>query len=146
MAEAQMRADMKTLMSRLIQADSSFAGYETAPNATPLVDTRTTGMAPTFSGENKDWLEWSFEFTAHMESASAISIEALCWASMEDNPIRAAAARTRGFEDYNPQLNLALALLCKGSTLLTRKNTEVNHGLRVWQGLGQRWTKMLRSV
>ena len=53
----------------------------------PLVDTRTIGKAPTFTGEHKDWPEWSFQFTAYMESANPKSIEALRWAAMEDKQI-----------------------------------------------------------
>ena len=59
--------------------------------AAPLVDTRTIGKAPTFTGEHKDWPEWSFQFTAYMGSANPKSIEALRWAAMQDAKITAAA-------------------------------------------------------
>ena len=39
------------------------------------------------------------------------------------------------FEDHNRQLYVALALLCRGSVLVTVKNTEVNNGLEAWRGL-----------
>ena len=39
------------------------------------------------------------------------------------------------FEEHSPQLFFALALLCKGSALVTVKNTEVNDGLKAWRGL-----------
>ena len=91
-----------------------------------LVDTRTIGKAPTFTGERKDWLEWSFQFIACMRSANPKSIEALR---------RAAMVVKQSFEEHNHQLYLALALLCRGSALVTVKNTEVNNGLEAWRGL-----------
>ena len=33
------------------------------------VDTRTIGQAPTFTGEHKDWPEWSFQFTVYMKES-----------------------------------------------------------------------------
>ena len=69
MAEAQMRADMEVLRARLIQTEQALldtrhqvAGVPRA--AAPLVDTRTIGKAPAFTGEHKDWPEWSLQFTA----------------------------------------------------------------------------------
>ena len=52
---------------------------ESTPKATtaPPVDTRTIGKAPIFTGEHKDWPEWSFQFTAYMGSAKPKSSEAL---------------------------------------------------------------------
>ena len=58
-----------------------------------------------------------------MRSANPKSIEALRWAATEENPNKAAAARTQSFEDHNHQLCLALALLCKESVLETMKHT-----------------------
>ena len=49
-------------------------------------------------------------------------MEVLRWAAMS-------------FGEHNAQLYLALALLCKGSALVTVKNTEVNNGLEAWRGL-----------
>ena len=70
-----------------------------------------------------------------MGSASHMSIEALRWAAMADGKITAAAVVQQSFEEHNAQLYLALALLCKGSALVTVKNTEVNNGLEAWRGL-----------
>ena len=41
----------------------------------------------------------------------------------------------QSFEDHNPQLYSAFALLCRESALVTVKNTEVNNGLEAWRGL-----------
>ena len=49
-------------------------------------DTRTIGKAPSFTGEHKDWSEWSFQLTDYMGSANPKSIEALQWPAMEKNP------------------------------------------------------------
>ena len=54
---------------------------------------------------------------------------------MADGKITAAAVVQQSFEEHNAQLYLALALLCKGSALVTVKNTEVNNGLEAWRGL-----------
>ena len=43
--------------------------------------------------------------------------------------------KTQSFEDHNLHLYLALALLCKGSALVTVTSTEVNNGLEVRRGL-----------
>ena len=51
------------------------------------------------------------------------------WAAMEDDKIRAAAVTQQSSDEHNPQLYVALALLCKGGALVTAKNTEVNNGL-----------------
>ena len=136
MTEAQMRADMEALMARLIQTEQALMDTRqqvaAVPKVTaPLVDTRTIGKAPTFTGEHKDW---PFKFTAYMGSANPRSIEALRWAAMEEDKITAAAVVKQSFEEHNPQLYLALALLCRGSTLVTVKNTEVNNGLEAWRG------------
>ena len=57
------------------------------------------------------------------------------WAAMEEDKITASAVVKQSFEEHNPQLYLALALLCKESALVTVKNTEVNNGLEAWRGL-----------
>ena len=85
--------------------------------------TRTVGKAPTLTGEQKDWPERSFQITAFMGSANPKSIEALRWAAMEEDKITAAAVVKQSFEDHNPQLCLALTLLCEGSALVTVQNT-----------------------
>ena len=86
--------------------------------AARLVDTRTIGKAPTFSGEHKDWPDWSFQCTAYMGSANPKSIEAPRWAAMEETQIAAEALRTRGFEKPDPQLCFAFALF-----VVQRKHT-----------------------
>ena len=56
------------------------------PKATaPLVDTRTIGKAPTFTGKHKDWSGWPFPFTAYMGSANSQSLEALRWTATEED-------------------------------------------------------------
>ena len=57
-----------------------------------------------------------------MGSADPKSIEAMRWAAMEEDKITAAAVAQQSFEEHNAQLYLALALLCKGSALVTMKN------------------------
>ena len=96
MTEAQMRADMEALMARLVQTERALidARQQVAavPKVTaPLVDTRTIGKAPTFTGEHKVWPEWSFQFTAYMGSANPMSIEALRWVAMEEDKVTVAA-------------------------------------------------------
>ena len=49
--------------------------------------------------------------------------------------ITAAAVVQQSFEEHKAQLYVALALLCKGSALVTVKNTEVSNGLEAWRGL-----------
>ena len=95
MTDDQTRSDM-ALMTRLVQIERALMDTRqqiaAAPKAAaPLVDTRTIGTAPTFTGEHKDWPEWSFQFTACMGSANHKSIEALRWAAMQDDKITAAA-------------------------------------------------------
>ena len=69
-----------------------------------------------------------------MGSANPKSVGALRWAAMKEDKITAAAEVKQSFECHNPQLHLALALLCTGSALVTVENTEVNNGLEVWRG------------
>ena len=76
-----------------------------------------------------------FQFVAYMGSANHKSIEAMRSAAMEDDKITAAAVTQQSFDEHNTQLYLALALLCKGSALVTVKSTEVNNGLEAWRGL-----------
>ena len=64
-----------------------------------------------------------------------MSIEALRWTAMEESQIAAAAVRAHRSQEHTLQLHLALALSCKGSVLVTVKNTEVNNGLEAWRGL-----------
>ena len=85
-----------------------------APKAAALlVDTRTTGKAPTFTGEHKDWPEWSFQFTAYMGSANPKSIEALRWAAMADDKI----TEFRGAQCSTvPGLSTAVQGKCTGNS------------------------------
>ena len=124
MTDDQIRSDMEALMTRLVQTEGALMDTRrqiaAAPKAAaPLVDTRTIGKAPTFTGEHKDWPESSFQFTAYMGSANPKSIEALRWAAMADGKITAAAVVQQSFEEHNAQMYLALALLCKGRALVT---------------------------
>ena len=140
MTDDQIRSDMEELMTLLVQTERALMDTRQqiagAPKAAaPLVDTRTIGKAATFTGNHKDWPEWSFQFTANMGSATPKSIEALRWAAMADAKITATAVVQQSFEEHNAQLYLALALLCKESALVTVKNTEVNNGLEAWRGL-----------
>ena len=67
MTEAQMRADM--LMARLIQRERALGGYATASrscaegHSTTRGRTNTWTNSPRFTGEHKDWPEWSFQFS-----------------------------------------------------------------------------------
>ena len=126
-----MRADLEALVARALM--DTRQQVAAVPKVTaPFVDTRTIGKAHTFTGEHEDWPEWSLQFTAYMRSANPKSIVALRCVAMEEDKITAAAAVKQSFEDHNPQLYVALALLCKGSALVTMKNTEVNNGLEAW--------------
>ena len=85
----QIRSDMEALMTRLVQTERVLKDTRqqiaAAPKAAaPVVDTRTIGKAPPFTGEHQDWPEWSFQFNAYMGSANPRSIEALRWAAMAD--------------------------------------------------------------
>ena len=108
MTEAQMGADMAALMARLVQTESALLDTRqqiaAVPKSSPLVDTRTIGKAPTFTGEHKDWPEWSFQFVAYMGSANPKSIEAMRWAAMEDEKITAAAVTQQSFDEDTAQL------------------------------------------
>ena len=50
-----------------------------------------------------------------------------------EKTVTAMATIEQSLEEHDRQLYLALALLCKGSVLVTVKNTEVNNGLEAWQ-------------
>ena len=58
-----------------------------------LADTQTIGKGPALTGDHKDWLEWSFQFTACMGSANS---QEGCGtvASMEEDMIKAAVVNT----------------------------------------------------
>ena len=77
MTDAQMRSDMEALMTRVVHTERALMDTRqqvaAVPKvAAPLVDTRTIGKAPTFTGEHKEWPEWSYQFTAYMESANRV--------------------------------------------------------------------------
>ena len=72
-------------------------------------------------------------------SANPKSIETLRWLATEEDTITVAAVVNQSFEDHNPQLYFALALLCTGSAVVTVKNTEVNDGLAAWRGLNAKY-------
>ena len=87
-------------MARLVQTERALIDtrqqVEAVPKVTvPFVDTGTIGKAPTFTGEHKDWPEWSFQFTAYIGSANPWPTEALRWAAMEEDKIRVAAVVNR---------------------------------------------------
>ena len=103
--------------------------------AAPLVDTRTVGKSPTFTGEHKEWSEWSFQFTAYMGSANPKSIEAMRW-------LRCRMASLQPQRSCNRVLRCTMLngtwpwyCCAKGSAWVTVKNTEVNNGLEAWRGL-----------
>ena len=82
MTEAWMRAHIEALVARLVQTERPLMDTRQQVAAVqkvtaPLADIRTNGTAPTFTGEHKDWPEWSFQFTAYMGSANPKWIEAL---------------------------------------------------------------------
>ena len=98
---------MEALMTRLVQTERAL--METRQQvasgekvAAPLVDTRTIGKAPTFTGEHKDWPEWSIQFTAYMGSANPSRLKhcaGLRWRKTRSQPQRGAqssAASCRG--------------------------------------------------
>ena len=118
MAEAQLRADIEALGARLVQTERALMDTRQQVAAvpkvsTPLVDTRTIGKAPSFTGGHKDCPEWSFQCIAYMASANPKSIEAMRFAAMEEDKITAAATTQQSFEEHNAQPYLASALLCK---------------------------------
>ena len=78
MTEAQMRADM--LMARLIQRERALVDTRqqvaAVPKVTaPLVDTNTWTNSPTFTGEHKDWPEWSFQFSLSIHGIRESQVE-----------------------------------------------------------------------
>ena len=72
-----MRADMEALRACLVQTERPLQVAAVQKFTAPLVDIRTNGTAPTFTGEHKDWPEWSFQVTAYMGSANPKWIQAL---------------------------------------------------------------------
>ena len=88
----QMRSAMENMQSRLVMIENALVEAKAAiaptPNTTRLVDTRSIGKAPSFSGEHKEWHDWSFQFSAYLGSASARAIDALKAAATREQIIR----------------------------------------------------------
>ena len=87
-----------------------------------------SGRALTFTGEHKDWLECAPRIPGRLKHCVGLR-----W--RKTRFITVAAVVKQSFEEHNPQLYLALAMLCKRSALVTVKNTEVNNGPEAWRGL-----------
>ena len=134
MVSVQLRADLEALVMRLSQDMRKRVPRTPKAATAPLVDTRTIGKAPNIH-RRAQGPERSFPFTAHTGSADPKSIEALRWAALEENTVAATAVTEQSFEEHNPQLYFALALLCKESALVTVKNTEFNNGPESWRAL-----------
>ena len=83
-AEDQMLADMEAMMVRVMQTEHASLKNETSDLS---------------CAESR-----SFQFSTYMGSKS---IEALRWAAMEENPIKAGTVRTQGHEDHNLRLCVA---------------------------------------
>ena len=68
----QMRAAMENMQTRLVQAETTLVEARATATPTPktasLVDARSIGKAPNFSGDHKEWHDWNFQFTAYMGS------------------------------------------------------------------------------
>ena len=68
---------------------TSFARYETSDLSCAKSSTTGgyshDGKAPTFTGEQKDWPEWSFKFTVCVILANLKSIGAPRWAAIEES-------------------------------------------------------------
>ena len=122
MLEARVRAEMEALMASLIQREQALLStrlrISVAPKVAPLVDTRSVGKAPTFAGEHNDWPEWSFQFTAYMESANPKHKRESHQGCSSEN------TRLRGSQPS-----------CRGSALMTVNSTKVNNVLEAWRGL-----------
>ena len=94
------------MQGMLIQQERALAESRAASLATAtaratssLVDTRSIGKAPNFSGEHKDWHDWSFQFVAYMGSANPKCIEALKAAAQREMAISNAEVDAMG-EEY----------------------------------------------
>ena len=94
--------------------------------AAPLVDTRTIGKSQ-HSLESTRTGQGGQSNSAHLGSANPKSIEALRWAEVEEIQIAAAKVKTQSFEDHNPQLCLALALLCIKEGLEARRGLNATY-------------------
>ena len=137
----QMRSAMENMQSRLVMTENALVEAKAAiappPKTTSLVDTRSIGKAPSFSGEHKEWHDWSFQFTAYMGSANARAIDALKAAATREQIITNEDLHIMGDEyvEMSTQLYFGLAMLCKGAALTTIKNVTGNNGLDAWRAL-----------
>ena len=117
----RLAADMEALMVRKVRTEQALMDTRqqvaaVAKVTAPLVDARKIGEAPTFTGEHKDWSEWSFQFTAYMGSANPESIEALRWAAMR----RQDHSRSGGESEFRGTQSSAVSCL---GTAVQRKCT-----------------------
>ena len=124
----QMRSTMENMQSRLAMTENARVEARAATVVTPktasLVDTRSIGEAPSFSGERKAWHDWSFQLTFYMGSANGRAIEALKAAATSELAITSEDLHLLGAEhiEMSTQLYFGLAMLCKGAALATIKN------------------------
>ena len=137
----QMRSVMENIQSRLVMTENALVEARAAivptPKTASLVDTRSIGKAPSFSGEHKEWHDWSFQFTAYMGSANARAIEALKAAATSELATTSGDLHLVGSEhvEMSTQLYFGLAMLCKGAALTTIKNVTCNSGLDALRAL-----------
>ena len=89
-----------------------------APREAPLLDTHTIGRAPTFTGDHKDWPEWSFQFTTHVGSTTTKPIGALRWAANGRDTHHCRISEDAGLRSPEPS---TVACSC---TLMQRKRTD----------------------
>mgnify|MGYP002809519574 CR=1 FL=1 len=151
----QMRAAMENMQTQLVQAEAALVEARATATPTPktaiLVDTRSIGKAPNFSGDHKDWHDWSYQFTAYMGSANARAITAL--KAARETAIANEDLHNMGEEyvEMSTQLYFGLAMLCKGAALTTVKNVTGNNGLDAWRAMcalydpGSRGRQRVRS-
>ena len=131
----QMMNAMENMQNRLVMTEKALVDARAAtapqPKTAGLVDTRSIGKAPNFSGEHKDWHDWSFQFTAYMGSANPRAIDSLRLAGTRETPITTEELYLMGDEyvEMSTQLYFGLAMLCKGAALTTIKNVTGNNGL-----------------
>ncbi len=147
----QMMNAMESMQTRLVMTEAWLVMTEAAlvearvastmtqktTGMAPPVDTRSIGKAPSFSGEHKEWHDWSFHFTAYMGSANARAIDALKAAATSELAITSEDLHLMGDEyvEMSTQLYFGPAMLCKGAALTTVKNVTGNNGLDAWRAL-----------
>ena len=135
----QMKSVMENMQSRLVMTENALVEARAAivptPKTASLVDTRSIGKAPSFSGEHKEWHDWSFQLTAYMGSANARAIDALKAAATSELAITNEDLHLMGdkYVEMSTQLYFGLAMLCKGAALTTIKNVTGNKSLDAWR-------------